>query len=286
MARVGIHHRLLFRADEGQLDGIWFLDLPPAARSPRPSPGATTPSRVGHARDSAAPPDSPRLPRLSTSAQRADAMARDAADCGTRRRVGQGRAADWCPVLIAHPLDVHGGGCGPGSLRPRGSSPLPTPSNALGRSSSISTSSSRGPRGQRATRRVSPVPFDQDATLWRAAREPHHDNIRRRCSQRLILMSGCHRLQAGGGMKTSPPPSDPLAAAIHQVVKSANWKLTFACACAILSRLVWPLLPDDTVTHGLTGLFGLSLGVCLGKPLDGVGAKRVRKRYRQAVKRG
>jgi hypothetical protein len=73
----------------------------------------------------------------------------------------------------------------------------------------------------------------------------------------------------------SPRRPDPFLDAVASVrdyvlhvVKIANWRLTFACAFAFVSRLMWPLLPDDLATRGLLGIFALSLGACLGKLLD------------------
>jgi len=73
----------------------------------------------------------------------------------------------------------------------------------------------------------------------------------------------------------SPRRPDPFLDAVGSVrdlvlhvIKIASWRLTFACALAFMSRLMWPLLPEDVATRGLLALFALSLGACLGKLLD------------------
>ena len=55
--------------------------------------------------------------------------------------------------------------------------------------------------------------------------------------------------------------------AIH-MVRSASWALTLACGCAFASRLAWPLLPDDITLRCFLSLFALSLGACIGRPID------------------
>lgn len=76
------------------------------------------------------------------------------------------------------------------------------------------------------------------------------------------------------GKKRSRRP-DPLLDAVGSVrdyvlyaVQVANWGLTLACACAFVSRLVWPMLPDDAAARCLLELFALGLGACTGKAID------------------
>lgn len=90
-------------------------------------------------------------------------------------------------------------------------------------------------------------------------------------NQRLVLDEPTELPDGKSGLK----PSDPFLHAVGSVrdfvvymVKTANWALTLACAGLCVSRLVWPLLPDDSATRALFGLFALSLGACIGKPLD------------------
>jgi hypothetical protein len=76
------------------------------------------------------------------------------------------------------------------------------------------------------------------------------------------------------GKKRSRRP-DPLLDAVDSVrdyvlhaVQVANWGLTLACACAFVSRLVWPMLPDDMAARSLLEPSALGLGACTGKAID------------------
>lgn len=55
---------------------------------------------------------------------------------------------------------------------------------------------------------------------------------------------------------------------VLHVIAIASWRLTFAAGFAFASRLAWPLIPDDSATHGLLGLTMLSLGACIGRIFD------------------
>ena len=75
--------------------------------------------------------------------------------------------------------------------------------------------------------------------------------------------------------RTLPEPPDPLLRLVcsvrdlvGHVVRSATWAQTLACACAFASRLLWPLVPDDVLTHVFLVLSAISLGACVGRPID------------------
>lgn len=81
-----------------------------------------------------------------------------------------------------------------------------------------------------------------------------------------------------------PEPPDPVlrlvssvSDLVRYVVRSATWAQAFACTCAFASRLMWPLVPDDVLTHVLLVLSAISLGACVGRPIDRRLARRHRK---------
>jgi len=55
---------------------------------------------------------------------------------------------------------------------------------------------------------------------------------------------------------------------VQYITKVASWKLTLSCTCALVSRLMWPILPNDLTVRGLLGLAAVSLGACVGRLID------------------
>lgn len=75
--------------------------------------------------------------------------------------------------------------------------------------------------------------------------------------------------------KAQPPEPDPFLVMVagardyvRHVIKVASWKLTLAATFAVLGRLAWPLVPDESVVQGLVMLAATSLGACIGREID------------------
>jgi len=92
---------------------------------------------------------------------------------------------------------------------------------------------------------------------------------------RLKSTAGTGPVQPGRMTKEPDRRPDPFVDAVASVrdylmhtIEVASWRLTFAAGFALLSRLAWPLLPDELSTRGLLGLTAISLGACIGRRFD------------------
>jgi hypothetical protein len=61
---------------------------------------------------------------------------------------------------------------------------------------------------------------------------------------------------------------DALSQYILALVELANWPITLACACALMSRLASPLFPEDAATQALLMMSAICLGACVGKWIE------------------
>ena len=61
---------------------------------------------------------------------------------------------------------------------------------------------------------------------------------------------------------------------LRHVIKTANLQIALGAGFGFASRLAWKWIPDDMPTHGLLGLFAVSLGACIGRGIDSVLARR------------